>query len=89
MPPQSQAPASQDPILNPSLVTDHPSARQDKILQQLSSLKQVGAKQQQTIWWSYLFSIIFQIYVLLCSSYFLLQRQVSFLVGFFSSAKDF
>lgn len=32
----------QDPILNPSLVTEHPTARQDLILKQLSTLKQVG-----------------------------------------------
>ena len=31
----------QDPIMNPGLVKDHPTTRQDQILQQLSSLKQV------------------------------------------------
>ncbi|KAK3102978.1 hypothetical protein FSP39_015470 [Pinctada imbricata] len=31
-----------DPILNPSLVKDHPTHRQDMILQQLSSLKEHG-----------------------------------------------
>ncbi|XP_033746697.1 trichohyalin-like isoform X2 [Pecten maximus] len=30
---------SKDPIINPALVTDHPTNRQDAILQQLSSLK--------------------------------------------------
>ncbi|XP_005100845.1 trichohyalin isoform X2 [Aplysia californica] len=41
--------ASQDPILNPSRVTDHPTARQDRILQQLSSLKQTLMQRQKEL----------------------------------------
>ena len=32
----------QNPLLNPGLVMDHPTARQDQILMQLSTLKQVS-----------------------------------------------
>lgn len=32
----------QDPILDPSLVTDHPTQRQDAILQQLSTMREVS-----------------------------------------------
>ncbi len=35
-------PPSQDPILTPGLVTDHPTDRQVRVLQQLSELRKVG-----------------------------------------------
>ncbi|GFO03433.1 coiled-coil domain-containing protein 66 [Plakobranchus ocellatus] len=41
--------ASQNPLINPGLVTDHPTARQDMILQQLSSLKQTLMQRQKEL----------------------------------------
>ncbi|GFR94339.1 coiled-coil domain-containing protein 66 [Elysia marginata] len=41
--------ASQNPLINPGLVTDHPTARQDMILQQLSSLKQTLMQRQREL----------------------------------------
>nr|KAG5704307.1 hypothetical protein BaRGS_012616 [Batillaria attramentaria] len=43
------APRSKDPILNPGLVKDFPTARQDQILQQLSSLKQSLIQRQREL----------------------------------------
>ncbi|KAK7101605.1 coiled-coil domain-containing protein 66-like isoform X2 [Littorina saxatilis] len=43
------APRNKDPIMNPSLVKDHPTARQDQILQQLSTLKQTLMQRQREL----------------------------------------
>ena len=35
----------QNPLMNPALVLDHPTGRQDQILMQLSTLKQVWSSE--------------------------------------------